>query len=82
MSNEPPFVNMSELKIVEIAGIRVNEFHPLPNGQGDPTEVHLMLQLRGVDPRQRLALRMKSRRVVDELIAALETHRDNVWPTS
>jgi len=65
--------------VIELEELRINEYHPLPDGQGKPTEVHLALTPKGKRGVV-MIMRMKSRRVVDELIEALEHHRDSVWP--
>jgi len=70
-------VNTEGMKFFEIEQISVNEWHPLPDGQGNPTQVHMKLEVDGFDfP---LVVRFKSRRPVDELIMGLITHANNVW---
>lgn len=72
--------NLSELEIREIEEIQINEFHPLPEGQGDPTQVHLAMKLKDAPANLLLILRLKSRRACVELIEALTTHTNNVFP--
>lgn len=71
-------VNVGGLPYYEIDSIDVAEWHPLPNGEGKPTQVHLLLTMKN-NPIP-LAIRFKSRRPIDELIMALITHADGVWP--
>ena len=71
-----PF-NIAGIRFLEIESISVNEWHPLPDGQGRPEQVHLWITLRGVT--EPLVVRFKSRRPADELIVALMTHARNVW---
>ena len=42
-----PF-NIAGIRFLEIESISVNEWHPLPDGQGRPEQVHLWITLRGV----------------------------------
>jgi hypothetical protein len=72
------YINTEGMKFYEIEEISVNEWHPLPNGEGKPTQVHMMVKL--ADNEYPLVMRFKSARPVDELIMALITHRNGVWP--
>lgn len=72
--------NLSDLEIYEMEDVRVNEFHPLPDGQGDPTQVHLTLKPKGSSDKLLLVLRLKSRDMATQLIDALVKHTNNVWP--
>ena len=58
---------------------KVNSWHPLPDGQGDPTEVHLCLTVKGLDAQ--MIMRFKGPGTLDALITSLAVHRFNVWPT-
>ncbi len=62
------------------AGYSVNEWHPLPNGEGPATEVHVMLHLGGDLDGAHIVMRIKSRLECNRLIQILERHRDGVWP--
>jgi hypothetical protein len=62
----------------EVESIEVAEWHSLPDGQGKPEQVHLILTL--ADNPIPLVVRFKSRRPVDSLIMALMTHANGVWP--
>jgi hypothetical protein len=61
---------------VGIEGYTVAEWHPTPDGSGPPTALCIILDLGSVQA----VWRFKSSNAVDTLIAALERHRDNVWP--
>ena len=71
--------NMTEYEIIELDGMAIREFHPMPDGQGLPTQVHLTFHPRGFEE-MIMVVRLKSKRATQELIDALETHRDSVWP--
>lgn len=72
-------VNLPEFALFEIDGVDVAEWHRLPNGEGKPEQVHVYLHFK--DPKMpTFVLRLKSTRAVDELITALITHRNGVWP--
>jgi len=71
-------INVAGMKFYEIKAISVNEWHPLPNGSGKPEQVHLMIEIEDIP--YPFVLRFKSRRPIDELIVALITHANNVYP--
>ena len=62
---------------LEIKGYEVSSWCPLTCGQGPTTQVHLALDIPQLP--LPLVLRIKSRRAINTLIAALERHRDDVW---
>lgn len=70
--------NLANLKIVELEAISINEYHPLPDGAGKPTEVHLCVTPKG-QPNMRLVLRFKGRGTLDQVVVALQKHADNVF---
>jgi len=74
----PKAINTAGMKFVAIKSISVNEWHPLPDGQGKPEQVHLWIQMEDSDIP--FVMRFKSPKPVDELIVALITHRNGVWP--
>ena len=76
--NRPETVNLTDLKVVELEEIRVNEFHPEPDGRRKPTQVHLTATPKG-RPDVAIIMRFKSRRSLDQLVAALEHHADRVF---
>lgn len=71
-------INVEGMEFLEIANIEVGEYHELPDGEGDPSEVHLWISLAGSP--LKLVMRFHSRRPIDELIVALITHSKAVWP--
>lgn len=79
MSEHPDITpeNVGGLPYYEIDSIEVAEWHPLPNGEGQPTQVHMILTMK--DSPIPLIVRFKSRRPVDSLIMALMTHANGVW---
>jgi hypothetical protein len=70
--------NLAGKQYYEIESISVMEYHPLPDGQGKPEQVHMVLDVAGIP--YPLVVRFKTRRPVDELIVALIAHANNVWP--
>jgi len=74
-SQEP--VNMAGQKYYAIESIKVLEYHLLPDGEGDPTEVHLWFTMEDDDIP--FVICFHSPGAVDELIVALMTHRKAVW---
>ena len=75
--NQKP-VNLAGMQFYEVLNISVNEWHPLPNGEGDATQVHVWVELDEFP--HPLVIRFKSRRPVDSFIVALMTHANRVWP--
>ena len=61
-----------------IDSIDVSEWHPLPDGQGKPTQVHVSMMIDGLDVP--LVMRFKGPGALDALISALAVHRFHVWP--
>jgi hypothetical protein len=70
--------NLTGMKYFEITKIKVANYHPLPNGQGPPTQVHLHLTVKGIP--HPLVLRFKGTDTLDKLIGMLQRHRYDVWP--
>jgi hypothetical protein len=69
--------NVAELRIVDGGGYNVYSWSPGDAGAGTPaTQVHLVIPV--IDGVQ-VALRMKSERALDELVAVLLAHRKDVW---
>lgn len=60
-----------------VSGMNVGEF--TPSGASAPTELHLTLRHSAGDGVPPVTMRFKSRRPVDELVAALEAHAAAVW---
>ena len=63
---------------VRLDSIEVTEWHPFRDGRGKPTEVHVLMRLQGIEDLP-LMIRFKSPGTLDAVIAALATHRFNVW---
>ena len=71
--------NLAGKAVFEIIEWGVFEWHPLPNGQGDPTQVHFKLVID--DQLPPFIMRIKSRKAAEQLMEAIRRHADNVWPT-
>lgn len=78
MSEKASSRNTAGMRFFEIAEIEVAEWHPLPDGEGPPTQVHMAIRLEG--NHVPLVARFKGPDTLGALIAALREHRDNVWP--
>lgn len=72
-------INTAGMLFYEIESIVVNEWHELPDGRGDPSEVHIVVKVKGA--KYPLIMRFKKPRPIDDLIVALITHRRRVWPS-
>ena len=64
--------------LIDIEEIGVFEYHPLPDGKGKPTEVHMLLHIEGLDDIP-LLMRFKGPDTLDRIVAALVKHRVNVF---
>ena len=74
-------INLAGIEYFPIEEINVAEFHELPDGQGKPSAVLLMLQIGDEkDGCPKFVARLKSRRTCDELITSLIAHSKRVWP--
>ena len=62
---------------IKLDSIDVSEWHPLPGGQGKPTQVHVSMMIEGLDVP--LVMRFKVPGTLDALISALAVHRFHVW---
>jgi hypothetical protein len=88
MSNDAKYsnTNIDELPpMLECDGCDVYSWTPERDGKGRPQQVHMVFPVTMSSPdseplRFCVAMRLKSRRAVDEIIAALVRHRDDVWP--
>lgn len=65
------------MRMLPVESTTVSSWTPLLDGAGRSTEVHVVFKLRDADAV--VVTRLKSARAVNELIAALETHRNDVW---
>ncbi len=73
----PKLRNVQGVEYFQVNEIAVREYHPLPDGQGEPTEVHMCIDIVGFPGE--VVCRLKSGRATDELIVALITHRKRVF---
>ncbi len=72
---------LADRPMLRIAEYGVASWCPTPDGSGPAEAVVFHFQVAGPDDEVvELAMRLKSPRAVNELIAALERHRDDVWP--
>lgn len=69
--------NLTGVEFFEINEVSIVEYHPLANGQGEPTEAHMNIDIKGFS--HPVIMRMKSGKVMDELIVAMITHRRRVF---
>jgi hypothetical protein len=67
-----------DLDYYAVDGYDVFSWSPAPPGtkSAKPTQVHIMLP---IGETVRVVMRLKSKRAVDELIAVLQEHRNDVW---
>lgn len=73
--------NMRDLNVKFIVDdVNVIEWCPGDNAVLPAEQVHILLGLPSLGGHG--VIRLKSRRVADELIAALRVHADAVWPIS
>lgn len=64
--------------LLPIDVFQVVEWNPNADGAGRATQVHILFPVPSLDVQ--FVIRLKSRRAVDELIAALQVHAAGVWP--
>ena len=76
-TTEPSNTDGLQCLPIRLDSIEVGEWHPLPDGQGDPTEVHVSLMIDGLEDLP-LVMRFKSPGTLDALISALAVHRFHV----
>ena len=76
--DQPESTDDLEFLEIRLDFLNIAEWHPLPFGQGDPTEVHLSMVVDGIPAP--LIVRFKGPGTLDALISALAVHRFNVWP--
>ena len=76
-SNRIP-INVEDLGIkAEFDGYTVCSWNPEKDGKGPSTQVHLLMNFKnGIS----FAIRMKTKNAVNQMIAVLEFHRNDVWP--
>jgi hypothetical protein len=76
---EPPrnLADMSQ-RFVEIEMIDISEWHPERDGRGQPTQVHVLLQLKG-QPETIQVLRFHGPETLAHIVNALLEHGTNVF---
>ena len=79
MSDEDKVRACKDERIVLAGGYTVIEWSPDEDHSGGPTQVHVLLPMDSIMEGAAIALRLKSRRAIQELIDTLEKHRDSVW---
>ena len=72
-------VNLEGSRYIPIERFEVAEYHEMSEGQGPATQVHMTMNVEGMDDLP-LVLRFKSHRSISHLIESLTVHRNNVWP--
>lgn len=70
-------INLEDMTLAEVHDIVISQWHPEKDGQGAPGQVHLRLRVKGMEDIT-LVLRLKSAQAVNDLIAALRLHRNEV----
>lgn len=72
--------NLSEMgqRFVEIEMVDIAEWHPAQDGRGSPTQVHVMLQLKG-QPDTLHVLRFHGPDTLAMIVNALTAHGTNVF---
>lgn len=63
-------------------GWDIIEWHPLPNGEGTATQVHIVITPGGPLDEFKFIMRLKSKAACDAMIETLQRHRDSVWGVS
>ncbi len=71
-------VNLAGQSYYDVVSVEIAQFHELPDGQGPPTQVHVMLIVDGFD--HPLTMRIRSKAACEQLIFALMTHSKEGWP--
>lgn len=64
---------------VEVDSITIANWCPSPDGTGRPQQVHVLLDICGLEEVS-IAIRFKSRRGLDNFVADLLSHANDVWP--
>lgn len=73
-------MSLADLGILGIKNYHVASWCPDANGKAPAEAVALHLVIDTVEGDLHLAMRLKTAQVVDTMIAALERHRNDVWP--
>jgi hypothetical protein len=76
--NDPSRLPVSNVRAMAVNELHVVEWHNKPEPVGRPDCVAFVLELHGFDVP--LVVRLKSAAAVNDVIGALERHRDGCWP--
>lgn len=64
--------------ILEALSLHVASWSPSSDPRKPPTQVHIIVEMKELP--YPIVIRIKSRDACSEIIQALRTHRDDVWP--
>ena len=70
--------NLAGSQYLPIESIHVMEYHEQADGMGEPTQVHMMIEIEGMDVP--MVARFHFHETISHLIEALTVHRNSVWP--
>ena len=70
--------NLAGAKFCDIEQISIQEWHPLPNGEGKPTQVHMIIWVKGI--KVPFIMRFKGPKTLGVVVATLQDYSANVWP--
>lgn len=76
--NDSSRMPVSNVRAHAVKDIKVVEWHNKPEPIGRPDCVAFVIELAAVEAP--LVIRLKSAAAVNDIIAALERHRDGCWP--
>lgn len=65
--------------LIPISGYRVCSWTPERDGKGKPEQVYIMLDLNEEFDGVSFAMRLKSKRAINEMIDTLIEYREEVW---
>jgi len=83
MSLEESNERVQLIRVLNSDGYHVVSWCPTEDGTGKPEAVGVILPIFGKgDEEIKIMLRLKTRRAVNEMIFALERHREDVFPES
>lgn len=77
-NREQNVTNTAGLAYFDVEEIRIAAWHPLPDGRGEPTQVHMMIRIAGFPTP--FVTRFLGPRSLDRIIEALRENRAAVWP--
>lgn len=76
--SEPRNLDEMRQRFVEIELIDISEWHPARDGQGRPTQVHVLLEFKG-QPETLHVLRFHGPDTLSQIVNALLEHGTNVF---